>query len=257
MFIKYTREEFIDDMLKCGQVRISTYWDYRANEELEIGDSEEGQSGFIFYNDTNKPWKIEPHLLDAASISSPGHSRFKEPKILNPGDEGLILAAGGYNTYMYSVTKADHPSKSLMKQLGYNAAVEIEDIEAFAKYTSEALRQHLIRDLKLDQLGATRLRCIYHEVKYVTSKRKIVTPSNIDIVHAKRELMIDEFFTKLNELSHQSEFRIAYFMMNPKTDKYLSLDLNFPELRPVIINDANTPRISKTLRLITPSEFID
>lgn len=257
MYIKYTNKKFSDAFLSKGQVRISTFWDYKSNEKLEIGDSEEGQTGFIFFNNTKDPWEVAPELLDLAAMSSPGHSRYKESKIINQGDEGLIMAAGGFNTFMYSVTKADNPSKSLMEQFGYDTAIEIIDINKFAQFTSEALRQFLINELKVDKVGATRLRCVKNDVKYVKSKRRIVTPSTIRTLHERRELMMDDFFSKPASLSHQSEFRIAYFLMNPETEKYLSLDLNFPELRPVIINDAGIPRISTVLRLIDPSEFID
>ena len=45
--------------------------------------------------------------------------------------------------------------------------------------------------------------------------------------------------------------------MNPETDQFLSLDLNFPELRPVIVGDGGIPRIAETIRRIDPSEFVD
>ena len=83
MFVKYTKKRHVEKMLNEGQVRLSTFWHYQADESSEIGDPDEGQSGFMFRNDTLEPWEIEPKLLDAAAMSAEGHSRFKESKILN------------------------------------------------------------------------------------------------------------------------------------------------------------------------------
>lgn len=257
MFIKYTLEKYLNAMLSQGHVHISSFWHFRAHEDSEIGDPEEGQSGFMFRNDTNIPWEISPALLDAAAMSVAGRPRFNVSKTLMPCDESWIEAAGGFNTFMYSLSQAESPSTKLMRRLGYDAAVEIVDIEAFATHTASALRQHLVRELQLDRIGATRLRCVQKKVEYVDSKRRIVTPSTVDVLQSKTSIAVEEFFTKFRRHEYQSEFRIAYFMMNLETDKYLSLDIKAPDLYPVIVGDAGIPRIAKTLRRIDPSEFME
>ena len=244
-------------MLTDGKVRLSTFWNFMADERPAIGDADEGQSGYIFRNDTEKPWEITPKHLDAAARSEKDRPRFSEPKALAPGDESWIEAAGGFNTYMYSLTQADAPSTSLMKTLGYDAAVEICDIDAFSEHTSHALKQLVNREYGFDGQGITRLRSLAGPVKYVSSKRQIVTPSTVDLLKEDDAVDARELFTKLQLFDYQSEFRIAYLFMNPDTDKAVSLGIKFPNLLPVIVGDAGVPRIGKTLRQIELSEFTD
>jgi hypothetical protein len=245
-------------MLNQGQVLLSTFWHYQAHEKPEIGDPDEGQSGFIFLNDTDKPWEITPELLDAAAMSPKGYPRYSEPKTLPPGDESWIEAAGGFNTFMFSITEAEAPSKNLMEQLGYDCALEVCDIREFVNHTGQALRQHANREFGFDQKGITRLRCVYNSVKYVPKKRTVVTPTTVEVLFSRGDsVLIEELFTKRREFSYQREFRIAYYFMNPETDKAVSLTTAFPDLRPVIVGDAGIPRISKALRLIDRSEFVE
>lgn len=251
-------QKYSDAMLNQGKVRLSTFWHYRADENAEIGDPDEGQSGYIFRNDTDEPWEITPDLLDAAAMSDEGFARYSEVKILLPGDESWIEGAGGFNTFMYSLTEANAPSKMLMDRLGYDSAIEICNFNEFANHTSQALKQFVDKELGFDQQGISRLRCVSGKVTYESSKRTIVTPSTVDS-KLRRKDSIDnrELFTKLVGFKHQNEFRIAYYFMNPDTDKAISLGRRFPELLPVIVGDANVPRISKTLRLIDPSEYVE
>ena len=145
MFIKYTSKKYLRPLIEEGKVRLSTFWHFMADEKPEIGDADEGQSGVIFSNDTPEPWEISPELLDIAAMSDDGRFRFTESKILPPGDESWIEAAGGFNTFMFSLTEADAPSNGLMKRLGYDSAIEITDIDQFAKHTSGALLQLAVR----------------------------------------------------------------------------------------------------------------
>ncbi len=257
MLIKYTYQEYIASMINEGSVYLRTYWHFRANETPEIGDPDEGQSGFIFFNDTDKPWVITPDLLDAAAMSPPGSPRFTESKTLPPGDESWIEAAGGFNTFMYSLTQASVPSRSLMARLGYDSAVEVCDIDEFSKHSAQALRQLMNQEFGFDKRGITRVRCVLGPVDYVERKRAVVTPATTDLMLKGDSVDNRELFTKPITFSHQSEFRIAYYFMNPDTDKAISLNTDFPDLYPVTIGDAGKPRISKTLRLIDSSEFID
>ncbi len=257
MLIKFTRREYSDAMLRQGKVRLSTFWHFQATEKEEIGDPDEGQAGFIFRNDTDEPWEITPELLDAAAMSPVGFPRFTEPKTLHPGDESWIEASGGFNTFMYSLTEAEAPSKSLMKRLGYDTAIEICDVSEFAKHTGQALKQFGNREFGFDRKGITRLRCTYGPVSYVSSKRTVVMPSTVEVLQSKNRTEGSELFTKLEIFRHQCEFRIAYYFMNPETDEAMSLNVQFPNLYPVIVGDADVPRISKTLRLIEPSEFVE
>ena len=144
MFIKYTKQSYLDAMLNQGKVRLSTFWHYQAHEQPEIGDLDEGQSGFIFKNDTNESWEITPDLLDKAAMSDEGAKRYFKSKVLAPGYESWIEGADGFNTFMYSLTDAEAPSKKLMEKLDYDCAIEICDIEEFANHTSKALRQFVI-----------------------------------------------------------------------------------------------------------------
>ena len=244
-------------MLNLGNVYLSTFWDFQAHEIAEIGDPDEGQSGFIFFNDTDEPWIITPDLLDAAAMSSTGHPRFTESKILPPGDKSWIEAAGGFNTFMYSLTKAEAPSRSLMERLGYDCAIEVCDIDEFAKHTSGALNQHVNREFGFDEKGITRVRCVLDKVNYARTKRAVVTPTTTEIMLRGDSVDNRQLFTKLTSFCYQSEFRIAYYFMNPDIDKAVSLTTEFPELRPVTVGDGGKPRISTTLRLIDPSEFVD
>lgn len=257
MFIKYTNEEHLAFMLDEGKVRLSTYWNFMAEEQPEIGDADEGQSGFIFRNDTSDPWEITPDLLDAAAMSDDGHSRYSASRILPPGDESWIEAAGGFNTFLYSLTEADAPSSSLMERLGYDVAVEVCDIEEFSKHTSQALLQLVNREYGFDRQGITRVRNLLGSVTYVKSKRQTVTPSTTELLMRSDAVGADELFKKLTKFCYQNEFRIAYLFMNPDTDKAVSLGTRYPDLRPVIVGDAGTPRIASTLRPIGPSEFVD
>ena len=244
-------------MLDQGNVYLSTFWHFQAHEIPEIGDPDEGQSGYIFFNDTDEPWVITPDLLDAAAMSPAGHPRFTDSKTLPPGDESWIEAAGGFNTFMYSLTEAAAPSRSLMERLGYDCAIEICDIDEFANHTSRALKQHVDREFGFDEQGVTRLRCVFGPVNYARKKRAVVTPTTTDVMLRGDSVDNRQLFTKLTSFSYQSEFRIAYYFMNPDTDKAVSLTTVFPDLRPVTVGDAGKPRISTTLRLIDPSEFVD
>lgn len=257
MIIKYTNEKYLDAMLDQGQVRLSTYWHFRAHEDAEIGDPEEGQSGFLFRNDTSEPWEIAPPLLDAAALSIEGYPRFSEARTLMPGEEGWIESAGGFNTFMFSMTEADAPSAKLMERLRYDSAIEVVDEDAFATHTARALRQHLIREFAFDQDGYTRMRCISKPVEYVESKRRIVTPSTVERLLDTTSIAVTELFTKPKTFEYQSEFRIAYFVMDPKTNKTLTLDNRLPGLYPLVVGDAGIPRIAPTLRRISASEFVD
>lgn len=243
-------------MSNQGCVRLSTFWHFQSDEKSEIGDPDEGQSGYMFQNNTDSPWVITPDLLDAAAMSGEGFSRFSESKTLPAGDESWIESAGGFNTYMYSLTEAEAPSKSLMERLDYDSAIEICDIKGFTKHTSKALLQYLKKEFKAEDRGVTRVRCSFGPVKYVPSKRKIVTPSTIEILQKIDSVDTQELFTKLTRFSYQREFRIAYYFMNPDTEKILSLNQYVP-VYPVIVDNGSTPRISNTLRLIDPSEFVD
>lgn len=257
MFIKYINERHLDSILGDGRVRLSTFWHFMADEQPEIGDANEGQSGYMFLNNTAEPWEITPELLDAAAMSDEGHFRFSQPKFLPPGDESWVEAAGGFNTFMYSLTQADAPSTSLMERLGYDAAVEICDIAEFAKHTSQALLQLVNREYGFDRQGITRVRSVLGSVTYVKSKRQTVTPSTVDLLKDSAAVDARELFTKLDRFNYQSEYRIAYLFMNPDNEKAVSLGARFPNLLPVIVGDAGTPRIAKTIRLIGPSEFAD
>ena len=257
MLIKFTKQKYVDALLNQGQVRLSTFWHFQADEKPEIGDPDEGESGFIFRNDTDEPWEIRPELLDAAAMSPEGYPRFSEPKTLPPGDESWIEAAGGFNTFMYSLTEAEAPSRSLMDQLGYDCALEVCDIGEFTKHTSQALKQHVNREFGFDKKGITRVRSVFGPVKYVPKKRTVVTPTTVEVLLRGDSVLSQELFTKLKKFSYQREFRIAYYFMNPETDKAVSLTTAFPDLYPVIVGDAGTPRISKALRLVDPSEFVE
>ena len=258
MLIKYTKQKYLDSFLNQGQVRISTFWHFQSDETPEIGDPDEGQSGFKFLNNINEPWEIPPELLDAAAMSAEGHPRYFESKILPPGDESWIEGAGGFNTFMYSLTEAEAPSRSLMDRLGYDCAIEICDIEGFAKHTSLALRQLVNREFGFEQEGITRVRSIFGRVIYVPIKRTVITRENIEVLLGKDSVENIELFTKLNRFKYQNEFRIAYFFMNPvDNEKAVSLTTAYPDLRPVIVHDAGTPRIRKTIRLIDSSKFAD
>lgn len=244
-------------MLNEGKVHLSTFWHFRAHEQAEIGDPDDGQVGFMFKNDTSDPWTIEPELLDAAAMSVPGHPRFHESKTLMPGDESWVEAAGGFDTFMYSLTEAAAPSKKLMERLGYDSAVEVTDVGSFMDHTGQALRQFGFREFGFDRHGYTRVRCQARPIAYVESKRRVVTPSTVDVLNETRELTDTEFFTKLKAFEHQSEFRIAYFFMNPDTETTASLDVRLPQLYPVVIGDKGLRRIAETLRKIDQSEFVD
>ena len=258
MFIKYTNKKYATMMLEEGTVRLSTFWHFQADEKPEIGDPDEGQSGVVFHNDTLKEWTLEPELLDAAAMSVEGRSRFSEPKFLKPGQTSWIEAAGGFNTFMYSVTQAEAPSTTLMKRLGYDTAVEIKGFQSFVQHTGVTLRQHHIKTFGFDQKGFTRVRCISNKVRYVDSKRRTITPATAFTLVKNKPVLIDELFSKLkSKFSYQSEYRIAYFLMNPDSGEMVSMDVLLPELYPVILDDAGIPRISETLRLVEETEFLD
>lgn len=250
--------EFADSLVTTGQVRISTFWHFQADEKPEIGDPDEGQAGVLFRNNTGDPWHITASQLDSAAMSPEGHSRFTVSKTLPPGDESWIEAAGGFNTYMYSLTTADMPSKSLMSRLGYNAAVEICDLDQFCYHTGAALRQLGISRFDSIAKGASRLRTSHGPVEYVDSKRRVITPSTANELNRSEDVDARELFSKLTKFQFQQEYRIAYYFMNPITEKTLSLDVRMhPAAEPVLIHDDGIPRISETVRLIEDSEFDD
>ena len=257
LIIKYTNQKYVEAMLNEGKVRLSTFWDFQVHERAEVRDPDEGQSGFIFRNTQSAPWVITAEQLNLASMGVTERPRWKEPKTLMPGDEGWIEGAGGFNTFMYSSTTADAPSTQLMDKFGYDAAVEIVDIESFARFTGEVLQRHLSSELELDKYDCTATRCLMRSVDYVESKRRLVTPSTVEVLPGQNSLTdARELFTKIKRFEPESEFRIAYFFMNPTTEQALQLDTGFPKLRPVIVGDRGTPWIAKTLRRIDPSEFV-
>ena len=137
MFVKYTKTKYVDAMVSFGKVRVSTYWQYIVDENPEVGDADEGQAGVLFLNNTGMKWTVPAEQLDLAAGSTPGHSRFSEPKVLEPGQKSYIVAAGGFNTFMYSLAETKQPSRELMEQFGYDAAVEILDIEAFGTHVAK------------------------------------------------------------------------------------------------------------------------
>ena len=157
MIIKYTKAKYVDDMLNEGKVRISTFWHFSAHEQAEIGDPDEGQTRYAFRNDTEELWVLEPELLDAAALSVEGQPRHTEAKTLIPGDESWIEAAGGFNTFMYSLTEADSPSRSQMTRLDpeYDTAVEVIDLHGFANHTGSALQLLVNREFGFSDLGYT------------------------------------------------------------------------------------------------------
>ena len=86
------------------------------------------------------------------------------------------------------------------------------------------------------------MRCVFGPVKYVLSKRTFVTPSTIEKSLNRDTIIGQDLFTKLTNFRYQCEFRIAYYFMNPETDKAISLNTLIPDLWPVIIGDGKEPR---------------
>jgi len=268
MIIKYTNCKHVDDMINLGKVHLGSFWAFRRDERDEIDDPDEGEAGFILFNNTDEPWVVSPETLDAAALSPANHPRFTEPLEIAPGDESLFIGAGGFNTYLYCLTIAESPSRKLMSELGYDCAVEVLCEEPnkpmeFSHHLAKAAHQVLDETAGVKARGFTNYSIEALPVRYVEAKRTLITPATEHdlFVLKKQPLNKHALFTKTKHFEYQSEFRIVltyHRKGHPEDPLPIEPTLggsNAPLA--VTVGDFGDGRIGKLLRRIPDSEFID
>lgn len=102
-YFKYTKKKFADAMIKHGEVRIGTVYEYRDYDNEEIKDADEGTSN-LYQHTENLTVKSFEEL--------PEHLRFDIPAdFFENGGEINFINCHSYtpltasNAYVYCVTK--------------------------------------------------------------------------------------------------------------------------------------------------------
>jgi hypothetical protein len=245
---------------------------------MEAGDRDEGAAPYILHNDTDNAWDLDADDFKRAHQSLlPAESSLSAESLLRNfssqmdlewnGDElirmtlppgarmGFGMANRGFNSFMFSLSEVDAPSRSVMQKLGYNAAYEVTDIERFSEKVTVALTILLRRDnpgLSLRLIAGEKaadedqVRWGHRRVEYVDVKPITVTPSTADLL--KPGIKPEEWFRKPTRFADESEYRISWVLFNSQG---LFGSLTYDA---IVIGKQS---ISETVRRIHASEFVD
>ncbi len=137
---KYTRQRWLEDVLRKGKFRIGTLYEYRRYEHPEIGDLDEGKKQFVFFGtgtikglssaDLNK--KFPKLQLGAASDKQVVHISCEHEPI------PVAIEVHAPDCYVFCMTEVF--DVEVMRRFGYDACLEITDPTRFFMQLSKAMR---------------------------------------------------------------------------------------------------------------------
>lgn len=220
-FFKYTKKRFAKQMLKFGEVRVRTLYEYRHYDDEEIKDADEGRSITEDYIGETKNYSPDDEVSKA--IGNLLGLSFDKDATIKIGNTRISINNECGNAYLYCLTKS--PSKKVMRHFGYDACIEILDHHFFAS----AIRNKLNRKGLLTRDFNFQHACIYEGRKLKLLNQNINFVNEID----DRGQMNKTFWLKDKRFVHQDEYRIVY----PSTiydDSLKPIIFKVPEIRNVI-----------------------
>ena len=201
---KYIKKEFVKGMVKAGQIRVGTIYEYRGNyENIEIGDANEGSITARNYVDDLKI--TDPNALPEYLKGAIGFDPSLKEVNVRIRNTQIFQVFNYPDAYIYCVTLK--PSRKIMLDFGCDACVEISDIRAFSHLVAKKM---LSKGLIMTEYLADP--CIYVEPTVEGSAFEH-TDDGQTLVRR------DYYFLKRPNYSHQEEFRIGMFTNPPSYDR--------------------------------------
>ena len=133
---KYMTNQFAEELLSAGSIKIGTLYEYWQEEKLgsEIGDTREAMAFCtVLKNDFDRV------LSDADNTST--YATFVRRMIAETPGARMSERFGAYYmpADMYTFCSSAKLSTQLMKEFGYDACVEIFDVDRFVQVVSNGL----------------------------------------------------------------------------------------------------------------------
>lgn len=180
---KYTKKEYLLNLLKNGELRLGTLYEYRNYENQEIRDLEEGTGFSLNYI---KDETFTNHGKNDLTLGLLKLIDCEDVRIINVSSRQSFDLP---NSYIYSLTM--NPDKVVMTHFGYDACFEIMDLKGFTTEIATELNNKGL----LKMFGGITNECFY--------KNRHVNPTD------KKELAMLAW-TKDVRFAHQQEYRLLF-----------------------------------------------
>jgi hypothetical protein len=221
-FFKYTKKEFLKRMMKFGELRIGTLYEYRHYDDEETKDESEGKSTAVDYIDSitaTCPEELSESMKGIVSWEEGYNTPVTFTRHTN------ILSIEVPNAYIYCLTVL--PSRAVMRHFGYDTCFEISDIDYFLCAVGNRLSNKELLCPKDD--FCLRNNCLY-EGRHVDFKhRELRIPGE-----GGETIIVDKtYWLKDPRFTHQAEHRLVYFS-RVQDDSLKPIILKVPEITRVI-----------------------